>query len=78
MKPEDVINAVGGRKNMLGYIFIVCVTFLVWQMMKSTHTPDYVGMTTVIAAIAAGLASIIWGNVKEHQAKNQPKEEVKQ
>ena len=74
MKPEDVINAVGGRKNMLGYFYIICSTFLAWQMLNSTHTPDYLGLSTVIGAIAVGLGTIVWGNVKEHQAKNPPKE----
>lgn len=65
-----LIDQVGGRKNVLGYVFLVCSTFLIHAMIKSSvATPDYVGMATVIAAIAAGVGTLVWGNVKEHQAK---------
>ena len=63
------IDQVGGRKNVLGYAFIVCTTFLVYAMLLGTHEPDYVGMASVIGAIAAGVGMLVWGNVKEHQAK---------
>jgi len=64
-----IIDRIGGRKNVLGYVFLGCVTFLANAMVISNHDPDYVGMATVIGAMAAGLGAIVWGNVKEHQAK---------
>jgi hypothetical protein len=70
MKPNVVIEALGGRKNMLGYVYICCSTFLVNAMLIGKHEPDYVGMATVIGALATGVVALVWGNVKEHQAKS--------
>lgn len=63
-----MIDFLGGRKNVLGYIFLLCTTFLVNAMIISGKDSDYVGIATVIAAMAAGLGGVVWGNVKEHQS----------
>ena len=68
-----MINFLGGRKNVLGYIFLLCTTYIINAMIISGNKPDYVGMATVIAAIAAGLASVVWGNVKEHESADSTK-----
>ena len=63
----NVINFLGGRKNMIGYVFLACTTWLAHgEGLKAT--PDYVGLTSVIVAIATGVGALVWGNVKEHQA----------
>jgi hypothetical protein len=63
----NVINFLGGRKNMIGYVFLGCTTFLArGECLKAD--PDYVGLTSVIVAIATGVGALVWGNVKEHQA----------
>jgi len=64
-----MIDFLGGRKNVLGYIFLLCTTFLVYQMIEKGN-PDYLGMATVIGAIAAGLGATVWGNVQEHKSDN--------
>lgn len=63
-----MIDFLGGRKNVLGYIFLLCTTFIINAMINSHNVPDYVGMATVIAAMAAGLTGVVWGNVKEHES----------
>lgn len=70
MKPEILINALGGRKNILGYLYLACVTFLINAMLIGKHVPDYVGMAAVIGAMATGVAALVWGNVREHESKN--------
>jgi hypothetical protein len=65
-----MIDFLGGRKNVLGYLFLLCTTFLIWGMLQSPHLPDYFGMASVIAAMAAGVGTLVWGNVKEHQSAN--------
>jgi hypothetical protein len=62
-----MIDFLGGRKNVLGYLFILCITFLAYQFISKGST-DYLGFATIVAAIAAGVASIVWGNVKEHES----------
>lgn len=64
-----VIDKLGGRKNVLGYLFLSCTTFLVYVMLTQQAAPDYLGMATVIGAIATGIGALVWGNVKEHQTK---------
>ena len=76
MKAETIVNFVGGRKNLIGYAFIGCTTFLVNAMIIGKNSPDYIGMATVIGAMATGVGALVWGNVKEHEA-NGKKEEVK-
>jgi protein-S-isoprenylcysteine O-methyltransferase Ste14 len=72
-----MIDFLGGRKVVLGYVFLGCTTFLINAMIISGNKPDYVGMATVIAAMAAGLASVVWGNVQEHKVTAQtPAEKV--
>lgn len=58
-----LIDHFGGRKNVLGYIFIGCTTYLV----ANAPPADYVGLSTVIGTMAAGVFGLVWGNVKEHQ-----------
>lgn len=74
MKPEDIVNAIGGRKNILGYVYIGCSTFLVNAMLLGKHDPDFVGIATVIGALATGVVALVWGNVKEHQANKKQTE----
>ncbi len=76
MDSNTLVNFFGGRKNLLGYVFMLCVTFLVYAMIKGSTPPDYIGMATVIGAIAAGLATLVWGNVKEHQAKSNVEQKI--
>ena len=64
MKPIDYL---GGRKNILGYLFLGCCTYLTVVAMQK-ETSDLLGLSTVIGAIAAGTFGLVWGNVKEHQA----------
>ena len=68
-----MIDFLGGRKNVLGYIFLLSTTFIINAMINSHNVPDYVGMATVIAAMAAGLGGVVWGNVKEHQSADNTK-----
>mgnify|MGYP001579326869 CR=1 FL=1 len=58
------------RKFWLGAIFIAASTFIITTALNGQHPPDLIGLATVIGAIAGGLFGIVWGNVKEHQAKN--------
>ncbi len=77
---KTLVDTVGGRKNILGYIYLGCVTFLVNAMLIAGREPDFIGMATVIGAMSAGLGAIVWGNIKEHQSNgngNGKKEEVK-
>ena len=69
MKTDVIMNAIGGRKNMIGYVFIGCSTFLVNAMIIGKNPPDYIGMATVIGAMATGVGALVWGNVKEHESK---------
>ena len=68
-----MIDFLGGRKNVLGYIFLTCTAYIVNAMIIGGNKPDYIGMSTVIAAIAAGLVGVVWGNVKEHQSAENTK-----
>jgi hypothetical protein len=65
-----MIDFLGGRKNVLGYIFIFCTTFLVYQMITDTKPYDFLGIATVIGAMATGLCGVVWGNVQEHKSDN--------
>lgn len=65
-----MVNLFGGRKNMIGYVFLGCTTFLVNAMIIGRAEPDYVGMATVIGAMATGVGALVWGNVKEHESNN--------
>jgi len=64
------IEHLGGRKNLLGYLFIACCTFLTYQMQGREGVLDYLGLATVFGAMAAGVGTLVWGNVQEHKAKN--------
>jgi hypothetical protein len=64
-----MIDFLGGRKNVLGYVFMLCATYIINAMIISGNKPDYVGMATVIGAMAAGLGTLVWGNVKEWNAR---------
>jgi len=64
------IDHIGGRKNVLGYLFLFCCTLLAWHMQSGTHDPDYVGLATVFGAMAAGVGALVWGNVQEHRSKD--------
>lgn len=63
------IDHIGGRKNTLGYLFLFCSTFLCYAAMKLPAPIDWIGLATVIGAIATGVFGLVWGNVKEHQSK---------
>jgi len=63
-----MLDKIGGRKNVLGYLFLFCCTLLAWQM-QSSVTRDYLGLATVFGAMAAGVGTLVWGNVQEHKAK---------
>jgi hypothetical protein len=76
MKPEMIVHAMGGRKNILGYVYLGCSTFLVNAMLIGRHEPDFVGMATVIGALATGVVALVWGNVKEHENKRKPEEAI--
>jgi len=64
------IDRIGGRKNVLGYLFLLCCSGLAAQMQAGTHDPDYVGLATVIGAMAGGVGALVWGNVQEHKSKD--------
>lgn len=63
-----LIEWFGGRKSVLGFVFLGCSTFLV-ALEAQKVTADYVGMSTVVGAIAAGVFGLVWGNVQEHKAQ---------
>ncbi len=64
------MDKVGGRKTIWTLAFLGCSTFLVNAMLIGKHDPDFVGMATVIGAISVGLGGLVYGNIREHQAKN--------
>lgn len=66
----QIINWFGGRKSVLGFAFLGCSTFLV-ALEAQKATADYVGMSTVVGAIAAGVFGLVWGNVQEHKTQQQ-------
>ena len=67
-----MIDKLGGRKNVLGYLFLACCTVLAYQM-QLTDAHDYLGLATVFGAMAAGVGTLVWGNVQEHKAKEAAK-----
>ena len=56
------------RKMLLGLVFLSCATFIAYAGI--VNKSDLVGLATIIGAMAAGVLSIVWGNVKEHEAEN--------
>jgi len=59
----------GNRKTILGTSFLACCTFIAYAALTGTHEPDLIGLSTFIGAMAGGMFGVVWGNVKEHQAK---------
>jgi Na+-transporting NADH:ubiquinone oxidoreductase subunit NqrE len=57
----------GLRKVILGLAFIGASTFLGCTGIKE-HS-ELLGLATVIAAIATGVAALVYGNIKENQAE---------
>jgi len=62
----------GNRKLIMCIAFLGCSTYLVSAALSNSTSPDLVGLSTVIGAIAAGVFSLSWGNVQEHKLQ-QPK-----
>lgn len=56
----------GLRKVILGFAFIGAATFISYTGIKE-HS-ELLGLSTIIGAIAAGVAALVYGNVKENQA----------
>ncbi len=61
----------GWRKIILGSEFIIGAAFLVYTGIKSGS--DLAALAATIIAIAGGVAAVIYGNVKEHQANGKAK-----
>jgi hypothetical protein len=64
----------GWRKIILGSEFVLCASFLIWTGIKSGS--DLAALSATILAMAGGVAAVVYGNVKEHQAginSNEPK-----
>ena len=57
---------IGYRKVILGVIFLLCSSFLIWQGIRSGT--DLVGLATVIGAMAGGVLGVMWGNAQEHKS----------
>lgn len=57
------------RKFWLGVIFMAVSGFITFASLNGQHPPDLVGLATVIGAIAGGVLGVVWGNVREHDAK---------
>lgn len=72
-----MIELFGGRKNILGYAFLGCVTFIVYVAIQNADKPDFLGLATVIGAMAAGVGTLVWGNVKEWESKSKPDNQIK-
>jgi len=58
------------RKVIVGETFLLVSGFLVFTALRQITAPDLVGLSTVIAAMAVGVGAIVYGNVKEHEAKS--------
>lgn len=68
---KSLIEHLGGRKNSIGYLFLLCTTFLVYTALKSSPEPKLLELATVIGAMATGVGALVWGNIKEWQAKSE-------
>jgi len=58
----------GYRKLILGLLFLVLTYLLAVRAMNSGA--DLLGTASIIAAMAAGVLTIVQGNVQEHRTKN--------
>lgn len=59
----------GLRKVIIGFAFIGAATFLGHTGIKSGS--DLMGVCAMIAAIATGVAALVYGNIKENQAQSE-------
>jgi len=57
----------GYRKLILGLVFMGCATFLAYSGIQEGS--QLTGVASVIGALAAGVFGVVYGNLKEHQAK---------
>lgn len=65
------VERIGGRKFALGLFYLLGCFGISAGALWSGHTGwDAVGLASLPVAIASGLGVIVWGNVKEHEAKN--------
>ena len=62
----------GWRKIILGSEFVLCASFLVYTGIRSQS--DLAALSATIIAMAGGVAAVIYGNVKEHQANGKTDE----
>ena len=58
----------GNRKLVIALAFMAGAFGL--SIVSVLEAQPLSGVATVIAAIGAGLVSVIWGNVQEHRAQN--------
>ncbi len=56
----------GNRKLILGVCFMACSTFLIYTGIKEGS--DLLGLSTTIGGMSVGVGSLVWGNIKEHEA----------
>ena len=54
------------RKLILGVVYMLSSTFLVWQGIRAGV--DMMQLSTPIGAMGVGMFGVIWGNVKEHES----------
>lgn len=56
------------RKLILGCLYVLVCGFLGYVGIEQGS--DLLALATVFGAIAVGVGTIVWGNVKEHEAKS--------
>lgn len=67
-----MLTQIGGRKFALGLVFLVfCfVLDLVAIIYGATEGWNAAGLASLHTSTAAGMLTVVWGNVKEHQSRN--------
>ena len=59
----------GNRKMLMWASYLGCCTFLIWKAVEF-GAADFTGLGVMCGGLASGLAAVVYGNIKEHQAAN--------
>jgi len=63
------MNIRGKRKLLMWASYLGCCTFLIWKAIEMGAT-DFTGLGVMCGGLAAGLAAVVYGNVKSNIAAN--------
>lgn len=58
----------GYRKLTLGLAYLVACTLLGYWQTHREGSSELLGLAAVFGGLATGVAAIVWGNVKNHEA----------